>query len=91
MLRDLVPGEMVRLIARHDSAGPKPGLYTGARAVRVLVDGTDLGEHWLKPEAKGRSETVITIPAHLVTSSELTVRPVPGLRGVRVLGGAVIP
>ncbi|TDC99335.1 hypothetical protein E1181_29665 [Saccharopolyspora terrae] len=73
-LRNLLPGEEVRLIARHDSAGPKPGLYTGARDVRVIVDGTDLGKHWLKPETKGWSETVITIPAHLVTSSELTVR-----------------
>ncbi|WP_406689741.1 hypothetical protein REH65_27690 [Saccharopolyspora sp. ID03-671] len=76
-LHDLVPGRQVRLIARHDSTGPKPGLYTGARDVRVYADGTDLGKHWLKPEQKGWSETVITIPGHLVTGPDLTIRLAP--------------
>ncbi|TWG08157.1 hypothetical protein [Saccharopolyspora dendranthemae] len=73
-LHGLVPGREVRLIARHDSTGPKPGLYTGARDVRVFADGADLGKHWLKPETKGWSETVIRIPAEHVTGTELTVR-----------------
>ncbi|GAA2359646.1 hypothetical protein GCM10009854_43090 [Saccharopolyspora halophila] len=74
VLHDLVPGESVRLVARTDSSSPKPGMYTGARLVRVFADDTEVTTHYLEPDPKGWSETTITIPAELVTDSELTIR-----------------
>ncbi|WP_406689740.1 hypothetical protein REH65_27685 [Saccharopolyspora sp. ID03-671] len=73
-LHHLEPGRPVHLIARHDASGPKGGFYTGMREVRVFAGDVDLGKHELVPDPKGWNESVIEIPAHLVTSPDLTVR-----------------
>ncbi|WP_433869458.1 hypothetical protein [Saccharopolyspora sp. CA-218241] len=76
-LNGLTPGQPVELVMRHDSTEPKPGAYTGAREVRVQVDGVEIGNQLLEPHPRGWAESVITIPAERVTSDTIEIRMAP--------------
>ncbi|WP_433871940.1 hypothetical protein [Saccharopolyspora sp. CA-218241] len=71
--RGLTPGRPATLTARVDATEPLAGVPTGSREVRVRVNGELAGTWSFAPDPLGWTETSFTLPAHLVTGTELRV------------------